>query len=197
MKDDPVPKAVVRALRRIELKSLAEALERMPVRASGSDRRVSERLEVARNALREVERGLWKDILAKARWRSPLLVMDEAHHLKNPDTSLARQFKVAEIDQDLRTGDAAMANSFDRMLFLTATPFQLGHHELVHVLNRFGDVRWDEQDLGSREGFEEKMSDLGHRLDDSQRAGVALQRCWSRLRLEDCGEDVDAWWQHL
>ena len=90
-----------------------------------------------------------------------------------------------------------MANSFDRMLFLTATPFQLGHHELVHVLNRFGDVRWEEQDLGSREGFEEKMSDLGHRLDDSQRAAVALQRCWSRLRPEDCGEDVDAWWQHL
>ena len=59
--------------------------------------------------------------------------MDEAHHLKNPGTSLARQFKVAEIDQDLRTGDAAMANAFDRMLFLTATPFQLGHHELVHV----------------------------------------------------------------
>ena len=41
------------------------------------------------------------------------------------------------------------------------------------------------------------MSDLGHRLDDSQRAGVALQRCWSRLRPEDCGEDVEAWWQHL
>ena len=197
MKDAPVPKAVVRAIRDIDLKLLAEALERMPVRARGGDKRVSERLEGARKVLREVERELWKDILAKARWRSPLLVMDEAHHLKNPGTSLARQFKVAEIDQDLRTGDAAMANSFDRMLFLTATPFQLGHHELVHVLNRFGDVRWEEQDLGSREGFEEKMSDLGHRLDDSQRAGVALQRCWSRLRLEDCGEDVEAWWQHL
>ena len=197
MKDDPVPKAVVRALQRMELKPLAEALEGMPVRARGGERRVSERLEVARKALRKVEAELWKDLLARAQWRSPLLVMDEAHHLKNPGTSLARQFKAADIDQDLRTGDAAMSNSFDRMLFLTATPFQLGHHELVHVLNRFGDVRWQEQELGPREGFEEKMSDLVHRLDDSQRAAVALQRCWSRLRPEDCGEDVEAWWQQL
>ena len=29
------------------------------------------------------------------------------------------------------------AGVFDRMLFLTATPFQLGHHELVEVLRRF------------------------------------------------------------
>jgi ERCC4-related helicase len=197
MKDDPVPKSVVRALRRMELKPLAEALEGMPVRARGGERRVSERLEVARKALRKVEWELWKNLLARAQWRSPLLVMDEAHHLKNPGTSLARQFKAAEIDQDLRTGDAAMANSFDRMLFLTATPFQLGHHELVQVLNRFGDVRWAERELGPREGFEATMSNLGHRLDDSQRAAVALQRCWSRLRPEDCGGDVDAWWQQL
>jgi superfamily II DNA or RNA helicase len=197
MRDDPVPKAVVRALQRIDLKPLAEALEEMPVRARGGDRRVSERLELARKALRKVETELWKDLLARTQWRSPLLVMDEAHHLKNPSTSLARQFKAADIDQDIRTGDAAMANAFDRMLFLTATPFQLGHHELVQVLMRFGDVRWQEGDLGQREGFEKRMSDLGHRLDDSQRAAVALQRCWSRLRPEDCGEDVEAWWQQL
>ncbi|MGB7498221.1 MAG: helicase-related protein [Candidatus Acidiferrum sp.] len=197
MSDDPVPKAVVRALQRIDLKPLAGALEEMPVRARGGDRRVSERLEVARKALRTVETELWKDLLARTQWRSPLLVMDEAHHLKNPDTSLARQFKTADLDQDIRTGDAAMANAFDRMLFLTATPFQLGHHELVQVLTRFGDVRWQEQELGERESFKKKMADLWHRLDDSQRAAVALQRCWSRLRPEDCGEDVEAWWCQL
>ena len=38
---------------------------------------------------------------------------------------------------------------------------------------------------------------MGSRLDDSQRAAVALQRCWSRLRPEDCGGDVEAWWQQL
>jgi len=70
------------------------------------------------------------------------LVMDEAHHLKNPHTSLARQLQSPDSLQDLRTGDGAMANAFDRMLFLTATPFQLGHHELISVLGRFGDVKW-------------------------------------------------------
>jgi SNF2-related domain len=197
MRADPVPKAVVRAIQRIDLKPLAEALEGMPVRARGGDRRVSERVEVARKALRKVETNLWKDLLARTQWQSPLLVMDEAHHLKNPGTSLARQFKAADIDQDIRTGDGAMAEAFDRMLFLTATPFQLGHHELVQVLTRFGDVRWQELELGPRQGFEKKMSDLWHRLDDSQRAAVALQRCWSRLRPEDCGEEVEEWWHRL
>ncbi|MBM4094274.1 MAG: hypothetical protein FJ276_33425, partial [Planctomycetes bacterium] len=136
--DDPVPKAVVRALPRTELKSLAEALQQMPVRARGGETRVSERLDAARRVLRKVEEELWKDLLAQTRWRSPLLVMDEAHHLKNPGTALARQLQSPDSEQDLRTGDGAMAQAFDRMLFLTATPFQLGHHELVSVLKRFG-----------------------------------------------------------
>ena len=137
--DDPVPKSVIRTLQRIDLASLADALGEMPVRARGGGDRVSERLDDARKALRRIEEELWKDLLAQARWRSPLLVMDEAHHLKNPSTSLARQLQSPDLDQDLRIGDGAMANAFDRMLFLTATPFQLGHHELVRVLERFGD----------------------------------------------------------
>src|SRR5437899_12430414 len=120
----------------------------MPVRARGGDNRVSERLDTARRALRQIEAELWKGLLAAARCRSPLLVMDEAHHLKNPATALARQLQSLDSAEDLRTGDGAMANAFDRMLFLTATPFQLGHHELVRVLQRFGDVRWDANELG-------------------------------------------------
>jgi hypothetical protein len=49
-----------------------------------------------------------------------------------------------------------MARAFDQMLFLTATPFQLGHHELLSVLDRFGDVRWDANELGSLESFRER-----------------------------------------
>jgi superfamily II DNA or RNA helicase len=196
--DDPVPKYVVRALDRIDLKSLASSLEQMPVRARGGDDRVSARLNIARRALRKVEEALWKDLLAQARWRSPLLVMDEAHHLKNPSTSLARQLQSADSEQDLRTGDGAMANAFDRMLFLTATPFQLGHHELVRVLERFGDVRWDENELVTRAEFRQGLVDLSNYLNDSQRTAIALQRCWSRLEQEDCETDnVGAWWDEL
>jgi hypothetical protein len=197
LSDDPVPKSVTRALGRIDLAPLAEALKQMPVRARGGDARVAERLNAARKALRQIEEALWKDLLAQARWRSPLLVMDEAHHLKNPDTALARQLQSPDLQQDLRTGDGAMARAFDRMLFLTATPFQLGHHELLRVLDRFRDVKWDANELGSADNFRQQLADLGKRLNDSQRTAIALQRSWSRLRPEDCGSDIEVWWEGL
>jgi hypothetical protein len=74
--DDPVPKSVERALDRFDLSSLAEALKAMPVRACGGEARVAGRVDEARKALRDVEDGLWKELLAQTRWRSPLLVMD-------------------------------------------------------------------------------------------------------------------------
>ena len=195
--DDPVPKAVARALRRVDLSLLAKALQGMPLVARGGQARVSERINIVRGALRAVEDELWKDLLSQTRWRSPLLVMDEAHHLKNPAAALAKMLQSPDSDRDLRTGDGAMARKFDRMLFLTATPFQLGHHELVRVLQRFGDVRWDKTQLGERVRFRERMRTLEQRLDDNQRAAVALQRRWSRLRPEDCKDDVEAWWTRL
>ena len=198
--DDPVPKSVARALKlkRIDLSPLAEALKQIPLRATGGPERVSERLDDVRKALKAVEEMLWKDLLAQARWRSPLLIVDEAHHLKNPDTSLARQLQSPDSERDLRTGDGAMAGAFDRMLFLTATPFQLGHRELVRVLERFSDVRWDPERLGEREKFLEGLQILGRYLDDSQRAAVALQRRWSRLRPEDYkDEEIERWWMRL
>ena len=87
--DDPVPRAVLKALRKIRLHKLAEALKEMPVRATGGNERVSDRIKDARRVLRDIEDELWKSLLAKTRWRSPLLIMDGAHHLKNPLTLLA------------------------------------------------------------------------------------------------------------
>jgi len=197
LKDDPVPKSVTRALYRRDLKPLAEALKEMPVRVRGGAGRVKERLDEARKALRQVEEELWKDLLVYAQWRSPLLVMDEAHHLKNPGTSLARQLQSANVEQELHTGDGSMAEAFDRMLFLTATPFQLGHRELVSVLERFGDIRWDEESLGTAEAFKKTLSSLRDQLDESQRTAVALQQRWAKLRPEDCGAEAEAWWDRL
>lgn len=87
-----------------------------------------------------------------------------------------------------------MAKAFDRMLFLTATPFQLGHHELVQVLNRFGDVKWNPRELGERDQFQKKLLDLQKDLDETQRCCIALQRAWSRLRPEDVEDNVESWW---
>jgi len=197
--DDPVPEAVVKALPGVDVRPLADALEQMPIRARGGSTRVSERIAVAREALKKAVQDLWKRVLASAKWRSPLLVMDEAHHLKNPATSLARQLQSPESEDDLKTGDGALARKFDRMLFLTATPFQLGHQELVRVMKRFGDVRWDSEALGNFADFEARLASLDQSLTESQRIAIALQRCWSRLLPEDGpqGGDPDSWWQLL
>ena len=90
-----------------------------------------------------------------------------------------------------------MSKSFDRMLFLTATPFQLGHRELVQVLERFGDVRWNANDLGDAEIFRQQLSELDNSLNDSQRNAIALQRSWGRMRTEDCDFDIDRWWDRV
>jgi len=154
--DDPVPRSVLQVLLRkkrgkIDLSKFADALQDLPIKSS---KYASDYVVGVRDALRDVERNLWRRILAKAAWQSPLLVLDEAHHLKNPKTALARQLQSPASDEDLKLGDGALAGSFDRMLFLTATPFQLGHHELVRVLQRFGDVRWDADMLGKKDEFE-------------------------------------------
>ncbi len=192
--EDPVPKSVDRMLDDMDLRDVAEALREMPIRTSD---RVSERIQAVRAALKVAEKQLWQQLLADAKWRSPLLVLDEAHHLKNEDTELSRQFQEPDTEQSLKIGDGAMARTFDRMLFLTATPFQLGHHELLSVLNRFGDVRWNESELGPRTDFAEQMENLQFHLDESQRSAIAFQRSWSHLRETDCGENMDAWWQEI
>jgi ERCC4-related helicase len=197
LSDDPVPKAVARSLHRINLKGLAKAMEGMPIREVGGGARTTERLQEVRDILREIEEDLWKNLLVQASWRSPLLVMDEAHHLKNPATALARQLQSPDLERDLRTGDGAMSEAFDRMLFLTATPFQLGHHELVRVLHRFGDVRWNAEELGDSASFQSQLKELGECLTESQRAAIALQRSWGRLQPADCNGDLETWWSRL
>ena len=195
--DDPVPEAVARALAKMDLSQLAKALKEMPLRARGGSARVTQRINSVRAALRTEEHELWKDLLSQARWRSSLLVMDEAHHLKNPRTSLAKTLQLPDSEGQFKTGDGAMAGAFDRMLFLTATPFQLGHRELVRVLERFADVRWDRAQLGDRKETLAQLQILGSRLDETQRAAVSLKAAWNRLRTEDCEEDMEGWWTRL
>ena len=199
LQDNPVPAAVVKALSKVDLEEIATALAEMPLRARGSDERISERIDMARDALRGAERNLWKEIIAKMRWRSPLLVLDEAHHLKNPGTALARQLQSLESDEDFKLGDGAMAESFDRMLFLTATPFQLGHQELVRILQRFGDVRWDAKLFDSKDSFGLKLDTLLDALTASQRAAIRIQKAWSHISEEDLKKcsSIDDWWESL
>jgi superfamily II DNA or RNA helicase len=199
LRDDPVPQSVIKALRDVYMKDFAGALEEMPVRARGGTERVKERIRVAREVLHEEEKKLWKQVIAKGRWLSPLLVLDEAHHLKNPQTALARQLQSIESEEDLKQGDSSLSKSFERMLFLTATPFQLGHDELVRVLRRFGDIRWKEKALGPREDFEKRLTQLSVALTNAQLISLRLYKVWERLKKEHVAEDsdMDKWWDRL
>lgn len=195
--DDPIPAAVAEVLvsGTVELKELREELRKLPRRDSA---RIAERIKRVRRRLRDVLRGIWHQVLINARFRSPLVILDEAHHLKNPATRLASLFVEEKDEEEKRALQNALGGMFERMLFLTATPFQLGHGELINVLDRFRGVRWSRRE---RADFKATLEELRTALDESRQASLALDQKWGRLAPEDLRArdgsplDADAWWE--
>ena len=197
---DPVPHSVSTVLERgeLELTQLRDALDALPARESSN---MSERLQRTREALAKGLRSLWPQVLRQARFRSPLLVLDEAHHVKNAETRLASLFS-AESAETTDTLAGALNGRFERMLFLTATPFQLGHEELVSVLTRFESVSWRGFPADASETYRRSLSTLRNALDRAQRTALDFDRRWQQLPRQ-CGPaslddaTVDAWWQQV
>jgi superfamily II DNA or RNA helicase len=138
----------------------------------------------------------------------PLLVMDEAHHLKNPQARLSGLFKNPEAKNDAEEiSRGALGGVFDRMLFLTATPFQLGHHELCSVLERFEGIAWDSKAAPpcGREAFRRQVGEVRKRLDAAQLLALNLDAAWGSLRAEDLVADgrvfgvaeIESWWMSV
>jgi superfamily II DNA or RNA helicase len=161
---------------------------------------------------RACQAAYWQWI-ERSSWRSPLLVMDEAHHAKNDETRLASLFRSEETKQLVEVGKTPtkrplLWEKFDRMLFLTATPFQLGHHELIRVLRSFAAAKWTgaTAPAGTREAFLAAMDELEKRLDEYRLAGRRLDRLWGKLAREavarytdkgDVAEAAAAWWRQV
>jgi hypothetical protein len=202
--DDPVPKHladVLESMRGEELEDVVEGLRQLPLRDSAN---LEDRLKAARQGIAGAMEHVWKIALRRADFRSPLLILDEAHHVKNPATRLASLFATDDSVKDSEFFKTAgpLGGKFDRMLFLTATPFQLGHAELIRVLDRFEGVGWK----GARapeltiERYKAELKSLGHTLDDAQAAALRLDRAWGRLGPEQLTNDdgivldVDQWW---
>ena len=202
--DDPVPAHVAELLRELDLGAVYETLrDGLPVRESANTRA---RLRRLRKALDDVFADVWEAVLAGMRYRFPLLIVDEAHHLKNAHTRVASLFRSAEPDDESdEPAHGALAGRFERMLFLTATPFQLGHHELCNVLERFGGIAWDGAAAppGGPDALRQAIEALRERLDRSQRAALALDRAWGELTHDDLCVDgrtfssPDEWWAAL
>lgn len=95
-----------------------------------------------------------------------LLIVDEAHKLKNPAALRA---------MGVRT---AFAQRFDKALFLTATPFQLTVEELAQVFELFALSRTAPPDLRDRAA--RLLSDIRA----YQTAYADFERVWNRLNEE-------------
>lgn len=189
--DDPVPDALLRVLPRIDIEPLIEALGGLPLRTGPH---VERRLKDVRNAMRSAVQEVWSRCMREMAIELPLLVLDEAHHLKNRGTRFASLFASPEAKDDADVLQGPFAGVFDRMLFLTATPFQLGHHELVEVLRRFEAIRWG--DGLERAAYVDQLDQLENALSAAQTAALRLDRAWGRLAPEDVGRfDGDHWWR--
>lgn len=92
-----------------------------------------------------------------------LLVVDEAHKLKNPDA--LRALAVRE----------AFVGKFSKALFLTATPFQLDVSELRQVLDLFSLAR------EAPPGLREHANELLGQIRDYKAAYDAFEMVWRRL----------------
>ena len=184
LSDDPVPDGLIEALQRVDLTDVVAALRDLPLRTG---RHVEQRLREVRAPLQDALHDVWRECMSAVRKRSPLLILDEAHHAKNPWTALARLFD--NPDADLI---AALSGVFDRMLFLTATPFQLGHNELLEVLERFKAIRWKGLD---RAAYEEYLNELEKALTAAQTAALMLDASWGRLTPRDVAGAEQDWWQ--
>jgi superfamily II DNA or RNA helicase len=205
MDDDPVPAHLAEALEAMtggELEDVVEGLRSLPLRESDNSR---DRVRDARNAIAKAMEAVWKVALRRAKFRSPLLILDEAHHVKNPATKLAHLFTIPENDSQSLGTSGSLGGKFDRMLFLTATPFQLGHTELLHVLERFEGVSWSGKRAPAitRSEYKARLVELGTKMDAAQAAALRLDRTWSRLTEDDligtdgATRDVEEWWRDV
>ena len=199
--DDPVPESVRKVLGDLDTSEILDALTRVPYRQS---KYFEENLQDARNQLRVSMKALWRECVTRLRLRLPLLVLDEAHHLKNEQTLLASLFHLPDAKDDAdEISRGALGGVFERMLFLTATPFQLGHGELCSVLERFDGISWrgDRAPSVSRETFQNQVAELRRRLDKAQELALTLDKTWGLLKNDDLALDgkpqgnVDVWWE--
>lgn len=198
--DDPVPRAVCEVLRQLPTDRLFEALQSIPMRQTDS---FDARLHTARQAITQELKSLWSECIESLKLRLPLLILDEAHHLKNADTHLASLFRCQEAKDDVEeVTRGVLSGVFERMLFLTATPFQLGHGELCSVLDRFGGIAWNSRlaPKCGHEGFQKDLGSLRSALDVAQESAIKLDTAWGQLRDEDVAlngqaPDVETWWK--
>ena len=107
----------------------------------------------------------------------PLVIVDEIHNWKNHPTSWSRFLHT-------------LGRRTDRLLGLSATPFQLGPHELVRVL----DLRRCIGLSTERAAFlDDRVGVLDADLQQAEEAGESLRRAWADVDERDLNDIEEAW----
>jgi Helicase conserved C-terminal domain len=129
--------------------------------------------------------GFWEDIREVGRaalgqtvpHRIPLVIVDEIHNWKNHPQSWSRFLHMLGL-------------RVERLLGLSATPFQLGPYELTQVL----DLRYCLGLVGERKDFlDARVSELDRDLQVAGAAGEELRRAWETVAENDLTELTHAW----
>lgn len=102
--------------------------------------------EAMLDAVQQIRRRVGRKSLPDA----ALVVIDEAHNLKSATSSIYGSL-LDVLDQ-----------RFDALLFLTATPFQLGRFELLHIVSFFQASR---RHTGNEVAFARRREELGDAMD--------------------------------
>lgn len=178
--DDPVPIALEEAARNIDFCALRNVIEELPIRSSAD---IENRLKRAREALADVTQTVWSSLLSSTDLDLPLLIVDEAHRLKNSGTQISKLF--APRSDDPKAG--AFHGVFRRMLFLTATPFELGHNELINVLSRMGAVS-----RSVHPPLNKRLDALDGVLKLAQASALSFDAAWGRIAPCDLSV-FDSW----
>jgi superfamily II DNA or RNA helicase len=178
--DDPIPEAFINFLNNKQVLGLNEYYEKLqadlPRRKS---KEIKDRLRELRRSLTDLSNTLWNNFMKDVSFELPLLIFDEAHHLKNSKGQRVTKMFGSE---DAANEAGILANKFSKMLFLTATPFQLGHLELVNVLKRFSAVKWNDVDKG---GFTAKIFGFEKDMNLFQHYAMEFEKSWAKLNLKD------------
>jgi superfamily II DNA or RNA helicase len=163
-------------------------------------------IQDSRTVLTDSVAKIWKKLVESLSIRLPLLIFDEAHHLKNSQTQVSSLFKTPDSQEDANQVDKGfLSNIFERMLFLTATPFQLGHHELCNILDRFKGIAWKSSNSPEKgkDVYINQLTVLRNTLDQAQESAIRLDNSWGDLHPEDLQlndvlyEDVETWWSNI
>jgi ERCC4-related helicase len=201
--DDPVPIDLIDVLYELESEQFNKILNILDKLPSNITSNLNTNLNKVRDELSKEISSIWNKCIRKLKIKLSLLILDEAHHLKNSHTKFASLFQSSEDAAEISNGH--LTNVFERMLFLTATPFQLGHYELCNVMKRFNAISWNGAVAPpkGREFYEAYLNKLSNQLDHSQKVALRLDEEWQKLTLSDLevdslpNADVSKWWKNI